>query len=356
MSKFVTLDALDSPQTLRNQHPTSPRQSAFIAQSRHQINEILDGKDPRLLLIVGPCSIHEISSAKEYALKLSELSHEVSDSFLIVMRTYFEKPRSVLGWKGMLYDPYLDDSNDLSAGLQQARQLLLTLADMELPTATEFLDPITARFIEDLISWGCIGARTAESQIHRQLASGLDMPVAFKNSTSGNIDVAIKGVLAANAPHTYFGVNDHGHVAVVRTKGNAQAHIVLRGGENQPNYDASSIANALRQLEKVHLPQRLIIDCAHGNSYRQYSEQGNVFRDVLQQHIQGNFSIRGLAFESHLNSGNQNISSDPTKLQYAVSLTDPCLDWNSTENLIRWGAEQLEKNRLESTLNSACAK
>lgn len=355
MSQFTTLNTLESPQTIKNQLPISNKQTDFIHHSRLQIQDILEGKDQRLLLIVGPCSIHDIQSAEEYALKLRNLALEVSGSFLLVMRTYFEKPRSVLGWKGMLYDPHLNDSHDLSHGIKQARQLLLNLAELGVPAATEFLDPITSKFIEDLISWGCIGARTAESQIHRQLASGLDMPVAFKNSTSGNIDVAIKGVLAALAPHTYFGINEEGQIAILRTKGNSQTHIVLRGGEERTNYDADSIAIAMKQLEKALLPQRLIIDCAHGNSSRQHSEQKTVFKDVLQQYVQGNKAIRGLAFESHLNGGNQNISSDRTKLQYAVSLTDPCLDWDSTQELILWGANLIKNNKIESPLISLCA-
>lgn len=325
---------INSPRDLKDELPSSSEELAFITTARHEIIRILDGTDSRLLLIVGPCSIHDAHAAKEYAFRLKQLNKIVSDSILIVMRTHFEKPRTALGWKGMIYDPFLNESHDIAAGVRQARSLLLDLAKMNVPTATEFLDPITPRFIGDLISWGCIGARTVESQIHRQLASGLNMPVGFKNSTSGNIKVAIQGVLFAKSPHTFFGMDEDGRLSIARTMGNANAHIVLRGGGLKTNYDQMSIASALDQLKLAKLPQHLLIDCAHDNSFRRSAEQKNVFKAVLEQYIQGNKSIRGMIIESHLFEGRQNMTANPTALKYAISLTDPCLDWNSTEQLI----------------------
>ena len=250
MSRIYTLDSLNieylpSPHEIKQEIPLKAHHFDFIQESRRHIINILDGNDDRLILILGPCSIHDSKAAKEYAANLSFLTKSVSKSFFIVMRTYFEKARTALGWKGMLYDPHLDGSHDIATGIRQARQLLLELADMQISTATEFLDPISHRYLSDLISWACIGARTTESQVHRQFASGLSMPVAFKNNTSGNVSTAVKGVLTASSPHAFFGINDHGLASIVRTKGNKHAHVVLRGGANQPNYDAYSIKKLL---------------------------------------------------------------------------------------------------------------
>lgn len=353
-------EGLTSPMAFKQELPAHPHQVEFVQEARQQIRNILEGTDNRLLLIVGPCSIHDTKAAREYAEKLKTLAQTVSKSFFIVMRTYFEKPRTALGWKGMLYDPHLDGSNDIETGIRQARQLLLDLTDMKVPTATEFLDPLSPRFLSDLISWACIGARTTESQIHRQFASGLPMPVAFKNSTSGNINVAVKGVLTATCPHAFFGVNDQGYVSIVRTKGNPYAHIALRGGENTPNYDAQSIEKALEQLRKNHLPERVVIDCSHDNSNRCHETQKTVFDSVLQQYRNGNQAIRGLALESHLFSGSQHLQLDKSKMQYAVSLTDPCLGWNETEALILKNAALFENIpefcTKEQATTGACAK
>lgn len=347
MSKIYTLDSLlveglPTPRSFKQQLSAAAAMQEFVLDTRRQITNILEGSDPRLMLIVGPCSIHDINAAEEYAIKLRHLAKDVSKSFLIVMRTYFEKPRTAHGWKGMLYDPHMDGSNDIGTGIKNARELLLTLAKLEIPTATEFLDPITPHYLGDLISWACIGARTAESQIHRQFASGLPMPIAFKNSTTGNVEVAINGALIAKCPHAFFGIDESGQASIIRTKGNKTPHIVLRGGADGPNYHAESIASALSLLKKNHLPERLIIDCSHDNSNRCHEEQKVVFESVLTQHSKGNTAIRGLAVESHLFAGNQRMSLDISRLQYAVSVTDPCLDWASTERLIRWGAALLE--------------
>lgn len=370
MSKIYTLEALQmesiiTPKALKQELLASPPQLEFVYKSRKQVEKILKGEDPRLLLIVGPCSIHDNSSAIEYASKLRLLSDALSDHFFIVMRTYFEKSRTSLGWKGVVYDPHLNGTNDIATGLRHARSLLLELADLEIPAATEFLDPFMPKYFGDLISWACIGARTTESQIHRQFASGLPMPVGFKNGTSGNVDVALNAVLTASHPHTFFSINDDGHLAVVNTKGNPHSHIVLRGGEGKPNYDPHSIASVIEKLKKSHLPSNIIVDCSHDNSSRKYEEQCTVFKSVLKQHLEGNTYIRGLALESNLFAGSQPMPIDKIRLQYAVSITDPCLDWASTEKLIRWGADQLVSldqrravnkvpNAAESSCQSAC--
>lgn len=357
MSKIFNLDALNiepipSPHVLKQELPATPKQIEFIHESRTQIQRILDGEDSRLILIVGPCSIHDITAAKEYAIKLRQMTDRISKSFFVVMRTYFEKPRTTLGWKGLIHDPHLNGSNDICTGLRWSRELLLFLADLQIATATEFLDPSTPRFLGDLISWACIGARTSESQIHRQFASGLPMPVAFKNSTSGNIDVAINGILAASCRHAFLGIDDNGSLAMMQTKGNAHAHIALRGGENKPNFDAQSISYVLERLKKTHLPQRIVIDCAHDNSFRRHEQQIPVFQSVIHQYVEGNTSIKGLALESNLFAGNQMILLDKARLQYAVSLTDPCIDWATTEELILWGKAAIEKTSPHTCIKS----
>lgn len=330
-----------SPNELKEKLPINKQQSEDIRQFRQQISRIIEGKDHRLLMIVGPCSIHNIIAAKDYATKLRQLIDYVSDSFFIVMRVFFEKPRTKSGWKGLLYDPFLDGSNDMETGLRWCREFLLELVQMGIPAATEFLDPSTANYFGDLISWACIGARTAESQIHRQMASGLPMPVGFKNSTSGNVGVAVNGVLSAIENHTFFGIDDWGRVSIKSTRGNHNAHIVLRGGENKPNYDSSSIGVALKLLQNAQLPLRLVVDCSHDNSNRNYEKQIEVFQSVLDQVIHGNHFIRGIALESNIQEGNQALNVDPSKLKYGKSVTDPCLDWGTTERLLLWAHETM---------------
>jgi 3-deoxy-7-phosphoheptulonate synthase len=331
--------------------PISTAQQQFIEKTRHEIKQIIEGKDPRLLLIVGPCSIHDTIAAKEYARKLHALAQSVSDTFLIVMRVYFEKPRTTLGWKGFLYDPWLDGSHDIPSGIRMTRRLLLDLAELEIPTAAEFLDISSAYYFGDLLSWGCIGARTAASQTHRQVASGLSMPVAFKNSTDGNVDIAINGVINASSPHTFIGMNAHGRLSTVHTSGNTHGHIVLRGGESKPNYDPESISYTLERLQKANLPACLLIDCAHDNSSRKHEQQALVFQSIINQIVEGNREIRGALLESHLFSGNQPMTN-ASQLKYAVSLTDPCLNWETTEHLIRWGGSMLKKERCHEKKSS----
>ena len=335
-------EVLPSPHDLMLELPITLAQQQFIEKTRHEIKQIIEGKDQRLLLIVGPCSIHDTTAAKEYARKLHNLKQSVSDTFLIVMRVYFEKPRTTLGWKGFLYDPWLNGSHDIPSGIRLTRQLLLDLAEMEVSTAAEFLDPSSAYYFGDLLSWGCIGARTAASQTHRQLASGLSMPVAFKNSTEGNINTAISGVINASSPHTFIGINAQGKLSTVHTNGNTHGHIVLRGGEGKPNYDPQSISYALERLQKANLPRCLLIDCAHDNSARKHDQQTLVFQSLINQVIEGNRDIRGILLESHLDSGNQPMTNS-TDLKYGISVTDPCLNWETTEHLIRWGHSMLKK-------------
>lgn len=341
---LIQTDPLPSPRELLEKFPLQWEQAAFIQRTRKEIIQILNGDDPRYLLIVGPCSIHDREAAEEYAKRLKQLAQDVSNTFLIVMRFYFDKGRTTVGWKGLLGDPHLDGSHAIQDGLHLTRQLLLRLAELRIPAAAEFLDPMSCYFFEDLISWGCIGARTSESQTHRQLASSLSMPVAFKNSTSGNIDIAIHGILAASLPQTFMGMDAEGRLSRIRSAGNPHCHLALRGGECKPNYDAASISHTLQRLKKNKLQAKILVDCSHDNSRKRYEEQIPVFQSVLHQIVEGEEAIRGMILESHLFAGNQPLLSDRSKLKYAVSLTDPCLDWTSTQRLIEWGCETLQKN------------
>lgn len=339
---------LPTPSELQHDLPANQSQRGFIAKSRETIKQILNGSDRRLLLIVGPCSIHDREAALEYAARLKELASSVSDTFFVVMRFYSEKSRTSLGWKGILYDPDLDGSHNIPQGLRLTRQLLLDLASMEIPAAAELLDPLTAPYYSGLLSWGCIGARTAESQPHRLMASGLQLPVGFKNNTSGNIDAAVNGALVASLPHTFIGINDSGNLGILQTQGNPYAHVTLRGGENGSNYDPESVQKALSALSNAQQPLRLVIDCSHDNSRRNHTRQTSVFESVLKQVAEGNSYIRGLILESHLFSGNQPLV--PGALRYAISITDPCLDWVSTCKLIEEG-----RARLQEVPANACA-
>lgn len=348
---MIKYKKLLSPFELKNLYPLQATQKAFVEESRKEIRQVLDGSDPRILLIVGPCSIHDPKSAKEYAIKLKQLTKEVEDHFVLVMRAYFEKPRTMLGWKGFLHDPGLDNSNDIEKGLILTRQLLLELMQLEIPVAAEFLEPASCAYFDDLISWGCIGARTSASQTHRQMASGLPMPIAFKNTTDGNVGSAIHGIVSCAQAHTYMGIDQNGHIAAVQTNGNPYGHLVLRGSDSETNYDPDSISDALKALKKAHLPLRLLIDCSHGNSNRTHEQQCHVFQSVIGQIMEGNQSIRGLLLESHLNAGNQQMSGTPAQLKYAVSLTDPCLDWPTTEKVIHWAYHKIKN---EISIKSSC--
>lgn len=318
-----------TPEQLHREIPFSDFR--FIQESRNTIQKILNREDPRLLLIVGPCSIHDPDAAKEYAYYLKELSREVAESFFLVMRVYCEKPRTTFGWKGLLNDPFLDSSYDIPTGLRLTRQLLHDIWKLQLPTAAEILEPTSSLYYEDLLSWACIGARTASSQPHREIASGLTLPTAFKNTTDGNVKIAIQGIKSASQPHTYLGMDHSGHCAIIKTNGNAQCHLVLRGGETGPNYDKKSVLEASNLLRKENLSETLIVDCAHGNSGKCHANQISIFENLIEQSLEQDSPIRGIILESNLYEGNQPLSSS---LKYGVSITDPCLSWNDTKSII----------------------
>lgn len=331
------------PNELLEMLPMQPNHATFVSECRQTIKNILSGKDPRLMLLVGPCSIHDVRSALDYAERLKNLSSSLSGTFFVVMRAYVEKPRSGIGWKGLAYDPHLDGTGDIFTGLYSSRQLLLSLAEMEIPAATEFLELTSSLYFGDLISWGCIGARTTESQLHRQLASGLEMPVAFKNNTSGSVEAAVNGILAASCPQKFIAANTLGSLEIVSTKGNPWGHLVLRGGKERPNYDPDSINKAIDILRQAELPPIIFIDCAHDNSYKMHDHQPAVFQSVIRQILEGNRHIRGICLESFLNAGNQTLSTGDADLKYGTSVTDSCIDWETTESLLGWGDKMLRR-------------
>jgi len=332
-----------SPRDLKGQSPTDEAVSATVARSRERVIRILRQEDPRLLVVIGPCSIHEEKSALEYATRLNALRKEFADRMEIVMRVYFEKPRTTIGWKGLINDPHLDGSQDIETGLKVARRLLLAITSMGLPTATEFLDPIVPQYIADLVSWAAIGARTTESQTHREMASGLSMPVGLKNSTDGSLQVAIDAMGATRHQHSFLGINEEGVTSIVRTTGNPHAHVVLRGGRAKTNYDAESIRAAEQKLISEKLPPVLMVDCSHANSEKQHARQEDVWHSVIQQRVEGTRSLIGLMVESHLSEGNQPIPKNLKDLRYGVSLTDSCIGWETTERMLRWGYDTLGK-------------
>ena len=330
---------LSSPRTVNAELPLTDAASATVAASRERVIHILQQQDPRLLVVVGPCSIHDERGALEYATKLNTLRQELADRMEIVMRVYFEKPRTTIGWKGLINDPHLDDSQDIEAGLKIARRLLRQIVSLGLPTATEFLDPIVPQYIADLVTWAAIGARTTESQTHREMASGLSMPVGFKNATDGSLQVAIDAMGAARSPHSFLGIDPDGATAIVRTKGNPDGHVVLRGGRTRPNYDAESIRDAEAALQKCGLPPVLMVDCSHANSAKQHARQEDVWRSVVEQRAGGTGSLIGVMIESYLSEGNQPFPKPVAELQYGVSITDACVSWETTERMLRWGYE-----------------
>jgi len=327
---------LTTPINLVNELPITPQVEQVVLSGREQVSKILNGEDPRLLLIVGPCSIHNEDLALEYARKLKELSDKLSDRLMIVMRVYFEKPRTTVGWKGLIYDPYLNDTFDIEAGLRTARSLLLKIGQMGMYGGTEFLDPVIPQYLAGLITWSTIGARTTESQIHRQMASGLSMPVGFKNGTDGNAQIAVDAMLSARSPHGFLGLDHQGRTALVRTTGNPDGHLVLRGGNQGPNFGSDSIAEAKARLEKAGVRSQMMVDCSHGNSNKDHTQQGSAFKDVIAQKVAGDRDIIGLMLESNLNEGNQKLSENPADLQYGISITDACIGWAETEALLTW--------------------
>ncbi|HTS90287.1 MAG TPA: 3-deoxy-7-phosphoheptulonate synthase [Gemmatimonadales bacterium] len=323
------------PRTMLAQLPLTRRAATTVLEGREVIRRVLAGEDRRLLVIVGPCSIHDPRAALEYAGRLSRLHTELAETLYLVMRVYFEKPRTTVGWKGLINDPHLDGTRDMMLGLRTARGLLLEISELGLPAATELLGPVVPQYIADLVAWTAIGARTAESQTHREMASGLSMPVGFKNTTDGNLQVALDAMQAAGTPHTFLGMDDDGRGAIVHTTGNPDRHLVLRGGGGRTNYDADSVAQAANLCGARGLPSRLMVDCSHGNSGKEYARQPVVFRAVLDQLARGSAHIMGAMLESHLNAGNQRLVHGNDGLAYGVSITDGCLDWGTTERLLR---------------------
>jgi len=330
---------LPAPALMLHEIPRSGAQEDFVAEARQQIRAVLQHRDPRFLLIVGPCSIHDPRAGLEFAARMRGLSDRVRHAFLLVMRCYFEKPRSSVGWKGLIMDPHLDGSNDIPEGLRIARRFLRDVIDLGVPTATELLDPITPQYIADLICWSAIGARTTESQTHRQMASGLSMPLGFKNGTPGTIAPAINAIKAAREPQTFLGISGDGVASAVSTTGNRDCHIVLRGGDGGPNYSAKHVAETERHLEQAGLTRSIVIDCSHGNSGKDYTRQPDVFGDVFAQRRSGTRSIVGAMLESNLVAGSQPLPHPPGTLTYGQSITDGCLDWATTERVVLEAAE-----------------
>ncbi len=333
IEKFIPLM---TPKALKTDLPLSESARKTVLNGRQTIQDILDGKDKRLLIVVGPCSIHDPKSAIEYAKKLAEFSKEVEDTLFIVMRVYFEKPRTTTGWKGLINDPDLNDSFDIEKGLRIARELLLELNEMGLPCATEALDPNTPQYFQDLISWSAIGARTTESQTHREMSSGLSCPVGFKNGTDGSMTVAVNAMKAVQSGHSFLGLSDEGQVSIIRSKGNQYAHVVLRGGNGQPNYDQTAVEQAENELAKGKVSGKIMIDSSHENSGKDPYVQPMVIHNVAEQIANGNQSIMGLMIESHLKGGRQDLNgSSLADLEYGKSITDGCLDWESTMGALR---------------------
>nr|WP_286945029.1 3-deoxy-7-phosphoheptulonate synthase [Pseudomonas sp. UBA6718] len=333
---------LPSPTDLRQRLPLSAALASQVQTQREAIRAVLDGSDPRLLVVVGPCSLHDPISALEYADRLAALAFDVSDQLLLVMRAYVEKPRTTIGWKGLVYDPQLDGSGDMAGGLELSRRLMLAMLERGLPVATELLQPLVAGYFDDLLGWAAIGARTSESQVHRELVSGLDVPVGFKNGTDGSLSIACDAMRSAAHPHQHFGVDDLGRPALVETDGNPDTHLVLRGGHSGPNHDVASVAVARASLQKQGIAARIMVDCSHANSGKDPLRQPAVLRDVLDQRLAGDASLRGVMLESHLFDGCQALSAE---LRYGVSITDGCLGWSGTEAMLREAAERLRSGR-----------
>lgn len=335
---------LPTPHSIKSEVPLSDFATEIVLSTRATLRDIIDRRDSRRFIVIGPCSIHDIKAGIEYAERLRELAKQVEDSFVLLMRTYFEKPRTSVGWKGFINDPYLDDTFKIDEGLLKARQFLLQLNERGVPTATEALDPITPQYLDDLIAWTAIGARTTESQTHREMASGLSTPVGFKNGTDGNVMVAINAMLSAREAHHFLGINRNGQCSVMQTRGNSYGHVVLRGGA-RPNYDSVNVAMCEAELKKANLPPAIMIDCSHGNSLKNHELQPKVFEDCINQIIAGSESIIGFMIESNLNAGNQPLPADRSKLAYGVSITDACIDWNTTEAIVMSAHQALSSRK-----------
>jgi 3-deoxy-7-phosphoheptulonate synthase len=334
---------LIAPRALKDELPMTEVANRTVVEGRSAVQRILAREDPRLLVVVGPCSIHDPRAALDYATRLAALRREVEDTFCLLMRVYFEKPRTTIGWKGLINDPHLDGRADIEAGLKTARRLLLDITTQGVPVASEFLDPIVPQYTADLVSWAAIGARTTESQTHREMASGLSMPIGYKNGTYGSLQIALDAMLAARHPHSFLGIDQEGATSIIRTSGNPDGHVVLRGGRQRTNYDAASIAEAREALVKASLPDVIMVDCSHANSGKQHARQEEVWRSVLEQRKAGNTALIGLMVESNLHEGSQPMQKNPADLQYGVSITDACVNWETTERMVRDGWKALRR-------------
>ena len=337
----AALDVMPSPDEVKAHVPLDEPGARTVVEGRRTLEAILDRRDPRLFVVVGPCSIHDPAAGLDYARRLRALADEVSRTLYLVMRVYFEKPRTSTGWKGFINDPRMDDSFRIDEGMERARRFLLEVNELGHPSATEALDPIAPQYYGDLIAWTAIGARTSESQTHREMSSGLSTPVGFKNGTDGDLEPAVNGIVSAASPHSFLGINGQGRSAVVRTRGNRYGHIVLRGGGGRPNYDTVSIALAEEALAKAKLPRNVVVDCSHANSRKKADLQPLVLRDVVHQIREGNRSVVGLMLESFLEPGNQPIPADLSQLRYGCSVTDACIGWDTTAEILRWADDLL---------------
>ena len=341
----AAFDEMPSPDEMHARLPITEQAAQTVLAGRRAIEAILDGRDPRLLAVVGPCSIHDPVAGLDYARRLKALADEVAGTMAVVMRVYFEKPRTSVGWKGFINDPRMDDSFRVDEGMERARRLLIDVAELGLPSGTEALDPIGPQYYGDLISWAAIGARTSESQTHREMSSGLSAPVGFKNATDGDLDVAVNAILSAAGAHAFLGINGHGHTAIVRTRGNRYGHMVLRGGGGRPNFDTVSISLAEQALGKARLPINIVVDCSHANSWKKPELQPLVLKDVVHQIREGNRSVVGFMVESFLEAGNQPIPADLSTLKYGCSVTDACVSWEATVEMLR-GADAVLRDAL----------
>jgi len=335
-----------TPRALKQELPITEASNQTVFASRKAVTDILQQRDNRLLLVVGPCSIHDVEGALEYGRRLNRLRQELAGAMEIVMRVYFEKPRTTIGWKGLINDPHLDGTYAIETGLKKARRLLLELTAIGLPAATEFLDPIIPQYIDDLVTWVAIGARTTESQTHREMASGLSMPVGFKNGTDGSLQIAVDAMVSARTSHNFLGIDQEGVTSIIRTTGNPVGHLVLRGGRSRTNYDAVSLQEAETKLVQSGLPPVLMVDCSHANSGKQHARQEEVWHSVIEQRAAGNRALIGAMVESYLKDGNQPFPKPAAELAYGISITDACVGWDVTERMLRWGAEELSRAKV----------
>ena len=336
-----SMTPLIAPIELVNEIPINSDVENTVLMGREQVKRVLSSQDPRLMIVVGPCSIHDEEAALDYARRLSSLTQNLSDRLLIIMRVYFEKPRTTVGWKGLIYDPNLNDTFDIEGGLKRARKLLMQIGEMGVYAGTEFLDPVVPQYLAGLVTWSTLGARTTESQTHRQMASGLSMPVGFKNGTDGNVQVAIDAMISARSPHGFIGLDHEGRTALIRTTGNPDGHLVLRGGNSGPNFASEFTAEAKERLDAGGVRSQLVVDCSHGNSNKDHTKQALAFKDVIEQRVSGDNDIIGCMLESNLNPGSQKLCEDLSQLQYGVSITDACIGWDETEELLVWAYDKM---------------